>query len=120
MKTIEDEVNELYTFIVESLDRVEISKWGNTYSVSIGNGDKELYFHVDKTDEFPCFAKYNITSIRGVQTGERYKKYSKTIKKIYQILKKEYANREAKKDDKFFRNYIQKILDYNEEDETHG
>ena len=39
MKTIEDEVNELYKFVVDSLDRVEINKWGDTYSVSIGNGD---------------------------------------------------------------------------------
>ena len=117
MKTIEDEVNELHTFVVESLGRVEINKWGDTYSVSIGNGDKELNFHVDKTEEFPCFARYNITRIRGAQTGGRYEKYSKTIKKIYQILEKEYAIREEKEGDNFFRDYIQKILDYDERDE---
>ena len=117
MKTIEDEVNELHTFVVESLDRVEIGKWGNTFSVSIGSGDKELNFHVDKTDEFPCFTRYNISRIRGIQTKGRYEKYSKTIKKIYQILEKEYAKREAKEDDNFFRKYIQKILDYDERDE---
>lgn len=117
MKTIEDEVNELHTFVVESLDRVEISKWGDTYSVSIGHGDKELNFHVDKTEEFPCFARYNITRIRGAQTNGRYEKYSKTIKKIYQILEKEYAKREGKEDDNFWRDYIQKILDYDERDE---
>ena len=117
MKTIEDEVNELHTFVVESLDRVEISKWGDTYEVSIGNNDKQLNFNVDKTEEFPCFARYNITRIRGAQTAGRYEKYSKTIKKIYQILEKEYAKREAKEDDNFFRDYIQKILDYDERDE---
>lgn len=120
MKTIEDEVNELHTFVVESLDRVEINKWGDTYSVSIGNGDKELHFHVDKTEVFPSFswfARYNISHIRGIQTKGRYEKYSKTIKKIYQILEKEYAIRETKEDDNFFRKYIQKILDYDERDE---
>ncbi len=117
MKTIEDEVNELYTFVVDSLDRIKIDKWGNTYKVSIGNGDKELNFNVDKIDEFPCFTRYNITRIRGLQTRGRYEKYSKTIKKIYQILEKEHANREAKENDNFFRNYIQKILDYDERDE---
>lgn len=117
MKTIEDEVNELHTFIVESLDRVEISKWGDTYEVSIGNGDKQLNFNVDKTEVFPCFASYNITRIRGAQTRGRYEKYSKTIKKIYEILEKEYAKREAKEDSTFWRDYIQKILDYDERDE---
>ena len=117
MKTIEDEVNELYTFVVDSLDRIEINKWGDTYQVSIGNGDKELNFNVDKTEEFPCFARYNITRIRGAQTAGRYEKYSKTIKKMYQILEKEYAKREAKEEDNIFRDYIQKILDYDERDE---
>ena len=117
MKTIEDEVNELYTFVVESLDRVKIDKWGDTYHVSIGSCDKELNFNVDKTDEFPCFTRYNISRLRGIQTKGRYEKYSKTIKKIYQILEKEYAIREAKEDDNFFRKYIQKILDYDERDE---
>ena len=117
MKTIEDEVNELYTFVVDSLDRVEISKWGNTYQVSIGNDDKQLNFNVDKTEVFPCFARYNITRIRGAQTAGRYEKYSNTIKKIYQMLEKEYAKRESKEDDNFFRDYIQKILDYDERDE---
>jgi hypothetical protein len=117
MKTIEDEVNELHTFIVESLDRVEISKWGDTYEVSIGNNDKQLNFNVDKTEEFPCFARYNISRIRGAQTRGRYEKYSKTIKQIYQILEKEYAKRESKDDDNFWRDYIQKILDYDERDE---
>ena len=117
MKTIEDEVNELYNFVVDSLDRVEINKWGDTYEVSIGNGDKQLNFNVDKTEEFPCFARYNITRIRGAQTRGRYEKYSKTIKKMYQILEKEYAKREGKEDDNFWRDYIQKILDYDESDE---
>lgn len=117
MKTIEDEVNELYNFVVDSLDRVEINKWGDTYQVSIGNGDKELNFNVDKTEEFPCFARYNITRIRGAQTNGRYEKYSKTIKKMYQILEKEYAIREAKDDDNYWRDWIQKILDYDESDE---
>ena len=117
MNTIEDEVNELYNFVVESLDRVEISKWGDTYEVSIGNSDKELNFNVDKTEEFPCFARYNITRIRGAQTNGRYEKYSKTIKKMYQILEKEYAKREAKEDSILWRDYIQKILDYDERDE---
>ena len=117
MKTIEDEVNELHTFVVESLDRIKIDKWGDAYTVSIGSGDKELNFDVDKTDEFPCFARYNISRIRGAQTSGRYEKYSKTIKKIYQILEKEYAKREAKEDDNIFRDYIQKILDYDERDE---
>lgn len=117
MKTIEDEVNELYNFVVESLDRVEISKWGDTYEVSIGNNDKQLNFNVDKTEEFPCFARYNITRIRGAQTAGRYEKYSKTIKKMYQILEKEYAKREAKDDDNYWRDWIQKILDYDERDE---
>ena len=117
MKTIEDEVNELYTFVVDSLDRIEISKWGYTYQVSIGNSDKELNFNVDKTEDFPCFARYNISRIRGAQTNGRYEKYSKTIKKIYQILEKEYAKREVKEHNDFFRDYIQKILDYDERDE---
>ena len=117
MKTIEDEVNELYNFVVDSLDRVEISKWGDTYQVSIGNSDKELNFNVDKTEEFPCFARYNISRIRGLQTNGRYEKYSKTIKKMYQILEKEYAIREAKDDDNYWRDWIQKILDYDEKDE---
>lgn len=117
MKTIEDEVNELYNFVVDSLDRVKINKWGDTYEVSIGNDDKQLNFNVDKTDEFPCFARYNITRIRGAQTHGRYEKYSKTIKKMYQILEKEYAKREAKEDSILWRDYIQKILDYDEKDE---
>lgn len=117
MRTIEDEVNKLYSFVVDSLDKIEISKWGDTYHVSIGNGDKELNFEVAKSDDFPCFTKYNISHIRGAQTNERYEKYSKTIKKIYQILEKEYAIREEKEGDNFFRDYIQKILDYDERDE---
>ena len=117
MKTVEDEVNDLHTFVVESLDRIEINKWGDSFTVSIGSGDKELNFDVDKTDEFPCFARYNISRIRGAQTGGRYEKYSKTIKKIYQILEKEHANREAKEDSTFWRDYIQQILDYDERDE---
>ena len=117
MKTIEDEVNELHTFVVDSLDRIKIDKWGDTYHVSIGNGDKELNFNVEKSDNFPCFTTYNISRIRGAQTNGRYEKYSKAIKKIYQILEKEYAIREAKEDDNFFRDYIQKILDYDESDE---
>ena len=117
MKTIEDEVNELYSFVVDSLDRIEINKWGDTYEVSIGNDDKQLNFNVDKTEEFPCFARYNITRIRGAQTHGRYEKYSKTIKKMYQILEKEYAKREAKDDDNYWRDWIQKILDYDERDE---
>lgn len=117
MKTIEDEVNELHSFVVNSLDRVEIEKWGDTYTVSIGNGDKELNFNVDKIDEFPCFTRYNISRIRGAQTKGRYEKYSNTIKKIYQILEKEYAIREAKDDSIFWRDYIQQILDYDERDE---
>ena len=117
MKTIEDEVNELYTFVVDSLDRIEINKWGDTYQVSIGNDDKQLNFDVNKTDWFPCFTRYNITRIRGAQTNGRYEKYSKTIKKIYQILEKENAKRELKENDNFFRDYIQKILDYDERDE---
>lgn len=117
MNTIEDEVNELYTFVVDSLDRVEINKWGDTYSVSIGHDDKQLNFNVDKTEEFPCFARYNITRIRGAQTNGRYEKYSKTIKKMYKILEKEYAKREEKDDDNYWREWIQKILDYDERDE---
>ena len=117
MKTVEDEVNELYNFVMESLDRVEINKWGDTYFVSIGKGDKELNFDVEKSVEFPCFPRYNISRIRGAQTNGRYEKYSKTIKKIYQILEKEYAKREEKEGDNFFRDYIQKILDYDERDE---
>ena len=117
MKTIEDEVNELYNFVVDSLDRVEIDKWGDTYQVRIGNSDKELNFNVDKTEDFPCFARYNISRIRGLQTNGRYEKYSKTIKKMYQILEKEYAKREAKDDDNYWRDWIQKILDYDEKDE---
>ena len=117
MKTIEDEVNELYNFVVDSLDRVEINKWGDTYQVSIGNDVKQLNFDVDKSDNFPCFAFYNISRIRGLQTNGRYEKYSKTIKKMYQILEKEYAKREAKDDDNYWRDWIQKILDYDEKDE---
>lgn len=117
MNTIEDEVNELYNFVVDSLDRVEIDKWGDTYKVSIGNSDKELNFNVDKTEVFPCFASYNISRIRGLQTNGRYEKYSKTIKQIYQILEKEYAKREAKDDDNYWRDWIQKILDYDDRDE---
>ena len=117
MKTIEDEVNELYTFVVDSLDKIKINNWGDTYQVSIGNGDKELNFNVDKISVFLCFARYNISRIRGVQTNGRYEKCSKTIKKIYQILEKEYAIREAKEDSTFWRDYIQKILDYDERDE---
>lgn len=117
MKTIEDEVNELHLFVVDSLDRVEISKWGNTYKVSIGNSDKELNFNVEKIDEFPCFTRYDITRIRGAQTNGRYEKYSKTIKKMYQILEKEYAIRETKDNDNYWREWIQKILDYDERDE---
>lgn len=120
METIKDEVNELYSFVVDSLDRIKIDKWGDTFTVSIGSGDKELNFDVKKSDGFlclACFASYNITRIRGVQTNGRYEKYSKTIKKIYQILEKEHVKREAKGDDNFFRNYIQKILDYDERDE---
>ena len=117
MKTIEDEVNELHTFVVESLDRIKIDQWGDTFTVSIGSGDKDLNFEVKKSEEFPCFSSYNITRIRGAQTSGRYKKYSKTIKKIYQILEKEYAKREAKEDSVFWRDYIQKILDYDERDE---
>lgn len=117
MKTIEDEVNELYNFVVDSLDRIEINKWGDTYQVSIGNGDKELNFDVEKSEEFPCFARYNISSIRGARTAGRYEKYSKTIKKIYQILEKEYAIREEKEGDNYWRDWIQKILDYDERDE---
>jgi hypothetical protein len=117
MKTIEDEVNELHTFIVESLDRIRIDKWGDTYQVSIGNGDKELNFNVEKSDDFPCFARYNITRIRGAQTNGRYEKYSKTIKKMYQILEKEHAIREEKDDNNYWRDWIQKILDYDERDE---
>lgn len=117
MKTIEDEVNELYTFVVESLDRIKIDKWGNTYQVSIGNGDKELNFNVDKIDEFPCFTRYNISRIRGLQTRGRYEKYSKTIKKIYQILEKEHGIRAAKEDSTLWRDNIKKILDYDERDE---
>ena len=120
MKTIEDEVNELYTFVVESLDKVEINKWGDTLTVSIGSGDKDLNFEVKKSEGFlcwSCFASYNITRIRGAQTRERYEKYSKTIKKIYQILDKEFTKREAKEDSVFWRDYIQKILDYDERDE---
>lgn len=117
MKTIEDEVNELYTFVVDSLDKIKIINWGDTYQVSIGNGDKELNFNVDKISVFLCFARYNISRIRGVQTNGRYEKCSKTIKKIYQILEKEYAIREAKEDSTFWRDYIQKILDYDERDE---
>ena len=120
METIKDEVNELYSFVVDSLDRIKIDKWGDTFTVSIGSCDKELNFDVKKTDGFlclACFASYNITRTRGVQTNGRYEKYSKTIKKIYQILEKEHAKREAKGDDNFFRNYIQKILDYDERDE---
>lgn len=117
MKTIEDEVNELHSFVVDSLDRVEIDKWGNTYKVIIGNSDKELNFNVDKIDEFPCFTRYNISRVRGIQTHGRYEKYSKTIKKIYQILEKEYAIRETKEDSTFWRDSIQKILDYDERDE---
>ena len=120
MNTIEDEVNELHTFVVESLDRVKINKWGDTYSVSIGKGDKELNFDVNKTEVFPCFScftRYNISRIRGAQTNGRYEKYSKTIKKIYQILEKEYAIREAKEDSTLWRDYIRKILDYDERDE---
>ena len=120
MKTIEDEVNELHTFVVESLDKIEINKWGDTLTVSIGSGDKDLNFEVKKSEGFlclSCFASYNITRISGAQTRERYEKYSKTIKKIYQILEKEYAIREEKEGDNFFRDYIQKILDYDERDE---
>ena len=117
MKTVEDEVNELHSFVVDSLDRVEISKWGNTYKVSIGNCDKELNFNVEKIDEFPCFTKYDISRIRGAQTNGRYEKYSKTIKKMYQILENEYAIREAKENDNYWRDWIQKILDYDERDE---
>ena len=117
MKTIEDEVIELYNFVVDSLDRIEINKWGDTYQVSIGNGDKELNFNVEKSGEFPCFPRYNISRIRRAQTNGRYEKYSKTIKKMYQILEKEYAIREAKEDSTFWRDYIQKILDYDERDE---
>lgn len=117
MKTIEDEVNELYTFVVDSLDRIKIDKCGNTFTVSIGNDDKQLNFDVAKTDDFFCFAFYDITRMRGAQTRGRYEKYSKTIKKIYQILEKEHAKREAKEDSTFWRDYIQKILDYDERDE---
>ena len=120
MKTIEDEVNELHTFVVESLDKIEINKWGDTLTVSIGSGDKDLNFEVKKSEGFlcwSCFASYNITRIRGAQTRERYEKYSKTIKKIYQILDKEFTKREAKEDSVFWRDYIQKILDYDERDE---
>ena len=117
MKTIEDEVNELHTFVVESLDKIKISDWGDAYHVSIGNDDKGLNFDVKKSDEFPCFARYNISRIRGVQTNGRYEKYSKTIKKIYQILEKEHAKREEKVDSTFWRNYIQQFLDYDERDE---
>ena len=117
MKTIEDEVNELYNFVVESLDRFEISKWGNSYHVSIGSGDKVLNFKVDKIDEFPCFTRYNISCFGGTQTHGRYEKYSKTIKKMYQILEKEYTRRESKEDSTFWRDYIQQILDYVERDD---
>ena len=117
MKTIEDEINELYNFVVDSLDRIKISDWGDTYHVSIGNDEKGLNFNVDKIEEFPCFTSYDISNIMGAPTNGRYKKCSKTIKKIYQILEKECANREAKEDSTFWRNYIQKILDYDERDE---
>lgn len=117
MKTVEDEVNELHSFVVDSLDRVEISKWGNTYKVNIGNSDKELSFNVEKIDEFPCFTRYDISRIRGAQTNGRYEKYSKTIKEIYQILEKEYAIREENEYSTIWRDYIQKIIDYDERDE---
>lgn len=119
MKTIEDEVNVLYTFVVDSLDKIKISDWGDAYHVSIGKDGKGLNFNVDKIDEFefPYFTRYDISNIMGVPTNGRYKKCSKTIKKIYQILKKECANREANEDSTFWRNYIQQILDYDERDE---
>lgn len=117
MKTIEDEVNELYNFVVESLDRIEIDKWGGTYQVSIGRCTNKLNFTVDKTKNFLCFMKYNISCIRGEKTNGRYEKYSKTIKKIYQILKKEYAIRKVKKDFTFWQGQIQKVLSYDEKNE---
>ena len=81
MRTIKDEVNELYNFVVDSLDRIEIDKRGDTYQVSIGNCINKLNFTVDKTNNFLCFMRYNISCIRGEKTNGRYKKYSKTIKR---------------------------------------
>lgn len=117
MKTIEDEVNNLYAFVDEELDKVKIEKFNTAYTVSIGDFEKGLSFSVDKTNVFPCITYYDITRIKGFQTHKRYERFSKTIKKIYQILEKEYIKRQFKDDDDMFRNYIKNIIEYNEEDE---
>lgn len=117
MKTVKEEVENLYNWVVEELDNVEIDKCGNDYDISIGDGSKYLSFTVTKTDDWPIFIRYNISYIRGMQTHGRYESYSKLIKKIYDIAEKEYAKRELVKDDSIYREYIQDIIDYDPDDE---
>lgn len=117
MKTVEDEVQNLYDWVVEELPNLEIMNWGNEYSIGVEDVEKHLNFSVHKSGDWPRFANYDITRIRGMQTHGRYKKCSKLIKKIYDIVEAEHKVREAKRDDEFFRDYIQQIVNYDPQDE---
>ena len=117
MKTVEDEVQNLYDWVVEELPNLEILNWGNEYSISVGDNDKNLSIGISKCGDWPRFANYDIHRIRGMQTHGRYKKCSKLIKKIYDIVDAEYKVREAKRDNEFFRDYINEIVNYDPQDE---
>lgn len=117
MKTVKEEVENLYDWVVEELDNVEIDKCGNDYTISIGEGSKHLNFTVTKLEDWLIFTRFNISFIRGMQTHGRYENYSKLIKKIYDVAEKEYKKRVLVRDDSIYRKFIQEIVDYDPKDE---
>lgn len=117
MNTVKEEIENLYDWVVEELDNVEINKCGNYYDISIGDCSKHLNFIVTKLEDWHIIARYDISSICGMRTHGRYESYSKPIKKIYDLVDKEYKKRELARDDSMYRKFIQEIIDYDPEDE---
>ena len=114
MKTVKDEVLNLYNWVEVNIEKVDISKCGKDYTISIGdNYPNSLSFTISKDNTTSLFFNYfDITFIRGFPTRGRYQQYSSIIKELYRLVEVEYSKRESNIDTEIYRKYIKDIVDY--------
>jgi hypothetical protein len=91
MDNVENEIKDIHDWIIEHKDKLKIYSWNEEHEVSVSLDVHDLHLNImltkdTKSNIFKNY--YDIESINGVKTNDRYKKYSREIKKIWKTLEK--------------------------------
>jgi hypothetical protein len=119
MCNIENEIKDIHDWIIENKDNLEIFSWNNNTRMKVAMNVHDLYLSVifKKDTESNIFKNYyDIDTINDVKTNGRYKKYSKDIEKIWNILMNIDNEQRQSLEGKKIREEIDKLVNCNDYD----